>query len=288
MIVLPLRTLLRAGFLFSVLAFTSLMNSQASANSATNLKAIDSPKVTIIIDDVGNNESRGLRTVNLHGPVTLAILPERPFSAELANKAHAIGKEIILHAPMENLRDAPLGGGALTSDMSSRRFKSQLLKNIESIPHLMGINNHMGSLLTTKHLQMNWTMKILKDKNLMFVDSRTNPKSIAKEVAMLYNIPTVSRDIFLDHERKTDYIAKQFEKCLALAVKNGNCLMIGHPYPETLAHLEKALPLLVKRGFQQQPLSRLIEQETLARNPPRQPSIDNVTPRQLEVSFKDL
>ncbi len=264
------KALLLAGFLFS-LPITGLFTA-AATSSPVFAKNTEKPKVTIIIDDVGNNESRGLRTVNLKGPVTLAILPDRPYSVSLANQAHQLGKELLLHAPMENLRDMPLGVGALTSDMSASQYRDQLIKNIDSIPHLMGLNNHMGSLLTTKHLQMNWTMQVLKDRNLLFVDSRTNPKSIAKEVAMLYDIPTVSRDIFLDHLRTPQFIAKQFEKCLKLATKNGTCLMIGHPYPETLNHLEKELPKLKKRGYQQQPLSQLIRNEGLARKAIRKPN----------------
>lgn len=246
------------------------------------------PKVTIIIDDIGNNEARGLRTVNLLGPVTLAILPDRPYSKELAVKAHHQGKELLLHAPMENLRDMPLGQGALTSTMDASKFQRQLVRNIEAIPHLMGINNHMGSLLTTKHLQMNWTMRILKEKNLLFVDSKTNPKSVAKDVAIMYEVPTVSRDIFLDHVRTTAFINKQYEKCLTIAKKQGNCLMIGHPYPETLNYLERVLPELEDRGFQQLPLSALIEKETLARRANRKTKKSPTPSVELSMKHQDL
>lgn len=249
-----------------------------------SLSANSTPKVTIIIDDIGNNEPRGLRTVNLLGPVTLAILPDRPYSKELANKAHKQGKELLLHAPMENLRDIPLGQGALMSTMDASQFQRQLIRNIDAIPHLMGINNHMGSLLTTKHLQMNWTMTILKEKKLLFVDSKTNPKSVAKDVAVMHDVPTVSRDIFLDHVRTTAFINKQYEKCLSIAKKQGNCLMIGHPYPETLDYLERVLPELEGRGFKQQPLSSLIEKETLARREHRKTKKSPTSP--VELSMK--
>jgi polysaccharide deacetylase 2 family uncharacterized protein YibQ len=259
----------------------SLSLHSASAFSATPT----TPKVTIIIDDIGNNESRGLRTVFLDGPVTLAILPNRPYSKSLAQKAHQQGKELLLHAPMENLRDMPLGQGALTSKMDAGEYQRQLIKNIDAIPHLMGINNHMGSLLTTKHLQMNWTMKVLKQKELLFVDSKTNPKSVAQQVAVMYEVPTVSRDIFLDHVRTRAFIHKQYEKCLSIADKKGNCLMIGHPYPETLDYLEEVLPRLNERGFQQLPLSSLIEKKTLARES-RRKTKESPTPR-VELSMKD-
>ncbi|GLQ33529.1 divergent polysaccharide deacetylase family protein [Litoribrevibacter albus] len=262
------KALFRTGLLcFSLLCFSSF-SSAATDSTPANSPAttpVQTPKVTIIIDDIGNNESRGLRTVNLLGPVTLAILPNRPYSEALAKKGHQLGKELLLHAPMENLRDMPLGLGALTSAMNAAEYQHQLIQNIDAIPHLMGINNHMGSLLTTKHLQMNWTMKILKEKNLLFVDSKTNPKSVANDVAVMYDVPTVSRDIFLDHVRTTAFINKQYEKCLTIAEKKGNCLMIGHPYPETLDYLEKVLPELEQRGFKQLPLSALIEKKTLAR-----------------------
>jgi polysaccharide deacetylase 2 family uncharacterized protein YibQ len=242
------------------LSFLTAFIPNSSHGKATNTKAL--PRITIVIDDIGNNERRGIRTAHLLGPVTLAILPNRPFSKELAQLAHNQGKEVILHAPMENLRDMALGYGALTKEMKASEFTQQLIKNIDSIPHLMGVNNHMGSLLTTRHLQMHWTMKVLKDRDLIFLDSKTNSKSVAKDVALKHSIPAVSRDIFLDHERTASFISQQFEKCLRIAAKRGNCLMIGHPYPETLNHLEAALPKLSQRGFQQQSLSSLIKERT--------------------------
>ena len=272
-----LKPLLKALILSGLLAFNLLTFSLASNTP-------EAPKVTIIIDDIGNNESRGIRTVNLVGPVTLAVLPNRPYSKPLSELAHQQGKELLLHAPMENLRDIPLGRGALTSNMKARDFQKQLISNIESIPHLMGINNHMGSLLTTKHLQMNWTMEILKERHLLFVDSKTNPKSVAKDVAAMHDIPTVSRDIFLDHVRTTAFINKQYEKCLGIAARKGNCLMIGHPYPETLDYLEEVLPKLEGRGFQQLPLSALITKRTLARKALRKPGR---SPTAVELSMKD-
>lgn len=224
----------------------------------------DTPYITIIIDDIGNNEARGIRTAELKGPVTLAILPNRPYSKELAELAHKNNKEVILHAPMQNLRNIALGQGALTTELKGKAFRTELTKSINSIPYIIGINNHMGSLLTTKHLQMNWTMQIVKEKKLFFVDSKTNAKSIAKDVALIHQIPSVARDVFLDHERTASFIDKQFEKCLNIARRTGHCLLIGHPYPETLNHLEAAIPKLKARGIEQKRLSTWVKEKNRA------------------------
>ena len=39
------------------------------------------PQLIIILDDIGNNQTLGLRAVNLPAPVTLAFLPFTPFAA---------------------------------------------------------------------------------------------------------------------------------------------------------------------------------------------------------------
>ena len=61
-------------------------------------------------------------------------------------------------------------------------------------------------------------------------------------------MPSVSRDVFLDNQRTEAEIAHEFALAVAKARKDGTAVLIGHPYPETLAYLERRLPLLEEEG----------------------------------------
>ncbi len=208
------------------------------------------PRIVLILDDMGNNLFLGEQALALPGAINYAFLPHSPNSAELANKAYTLGKEILLHAPMSNLSSKPLGPGALTPIMNRQEFLETLRRNLVSIPHVKGLNNHMGSLLTQLREPMTWLARELKQQDLYFVDSRTSPLTVAELMARDNYLPTLKRDIFLDNTRDRRAISVQFEKLLQLARSQGLAVAIGHPHPETIAFLTNALPTLADRGFQ--------------------------------------
>ena len=216
------------------------------------------PKISIIIDDVGNSLELGQRAVNLKANITLAVLPKTPAAEILAIAGHASGKEIMLHAPMSNFGDFKLGPGALTATQDKETFIRVLNEDIDAIPHVQGVNNHMGSMLTTQSKQMQWLMSVLKQRDLYFIDSLTNGGSVALRTARNNGITTQERDVFLDHDRNTQAIEAAFHKLIRVAEQNGFAIGIGHPYPETLAVLERLLPLIGEHNIELVPISKLL------------------------------
>ena len=215
-------------------------------------------KVAIIIDDIGYSRRRGLAALALPGKVTYAIIPHSPNSQFLANEAQKKQKEIILHAPMSTIHNRPLGELGLTEKMGKHDFHYVLDKAIASVPYIRGMNNHMGSLLTQKQIPMEWIMDTLKARGLYFIDSRTTSHSVAWKTAQKYNVPSLKRDIFLDHERNTDFIHRQFLKLIAVAKRRGYAVAIAHPYPETIRYLQRHLHTLAEQGIQLVPTSQLV------------------------------
>ena len=207
------------------------------------------PAMVVIIDDLGDNLKKGLAAVHLPGPVTLAIMPHTPFGPRLAKAGHQLGKEIMLHAPMENHAGMRLGPGGLTSQMSETTFKKILQDGIASIPHVEGINNHMGSALTEKAQPMRWTMDIVSGQGLYFIDSRTSAKSQALAQAQAQNIASQSRDVFLDNDLAPAALEKQFQQALRIANRYGSVILIGHTYPASIQFLQDNLPKLDEMGI---------------------------------------
>ena len=249
--------------MFRCLIATVLMlcfNLQAVANATYKFVTAteDNPKLAIIIDDIGYNIPLGQRTVDLKGNITLAVLPKTPGAKLLAEAGFKAGKEIMLHAPMSTYNDFKLGPGALTLDMDKQQFQQVLKESIQSIPHIRGVNNHMGSELTTHNKQMQWVMETIAPHQLYFIDSLTNGRSVAFRTAKKHGITAQKRDVFLDNVQNEQAIEKRFFELLSKAQDNGYAIGIGHPYPETLNVLERLLPVLEKENIELVHVSKLL------------------------------
>lgn len=217
------------------------------------------PKVAIIIDDIGDRLLPGRRAIDLPGPVAFAFLPHAPHSASLAQLAHGRGREVLLHLPMQAVEDGPLGPGAVMMDMEKSEFLRVVRENLLSLPFVAGVNNHMGSLLTRHPGHMTWLMQELKARgNLFFVDSRTTAQTVAEQMAVEQGVPVLRRHVFLDHDASPEAVEREFERLLALSRRQGYAIAIGHPYPSTLAVLERRLPLLKSQGIELIPLRTVL------------------------------
>jgi polysaccharide deacetylase 2 family uncharacterized protein YibQ len=246
----------RTGPLWPVLFFCLGLLGQAAVLAAQPSQ----PVISIIIDDLGKRLELGQRVLQLPGPVACAFLPQAPHTRELAIAAHAGGKEVMLHQPMDSIDGRRLDGGAVTLNMTRREFAAMIAANIATIPHVQGINNHMGSLLTRHPGHMLWLMQELQRHTPMFfVDSRTTVATVARRLAWETGVPSTDRNVFLDNDLEAGELDYQFERLLKRARTEGSAVAIGHPYPQTLALLERRLPTLAREGVRLVPVAELIK-----------------------------
>jgi len=210
----------------------------------------EQPAITIIIDDMGYNEALGTAAISLPGDVTYSFLPHTPHAERLAEQAHALGKQVMLHLPMDSFDETPLGPGGLSLHMTETDFLQTLNQSLQAVPHVEGINNHMGSLLTRHPGAMDWLMQGLRTRQpIFFVDSRTISGSVAQSLARERGVPNTRRDVFLDNDRNPQAIRQQLALLLKKARKQGFSVGIGHPYPETLEVLKRELAELEGQGI---------------------------------------
>jgi polysaccharide deacetylase 2 family uncharacterized protein YibQ len=229
-----------------------------------------SPRIAIIIDDLGYEKAAGERAISLPGPIAYAILPETPRATYLAETAHAGGKEVLLHLPLQAERDREAAEpGSLLLDMSREQFGNAFVGSIESIPHAIGVNSHRGSLLTRHPGHMTWLMdEIQQHGELFFIDSYTTASSVALSVALESGVPAMRRDVFLDPDTTPGTIEREFARLKKLARQQGFAVGIGHPYPTTLEYLEKVLPNLQDDGYDLVSLSQLVALRNQPATPP--------------------
>ncbi|MBT8131257.1 MAG: divergent polysaccharide deacetylase family protein, partial [Gammaproteobacteria bacterium] len=186
--------------------------------------------------------------------------------AELAETAYRKGKEVLLHLPMQPLDpERPVGDDGIALDSTRLGVATALHNGIESVPHVSGVNNHMGSLITRHPGHMTWLMKDLRNRKLFFVDSFTTRSSVALQMAREQGVASTGRDIFIDREDASDTeIRTQLEALYRLAHKQGHALGIAHPYPATMRILEQELPRIKRRGLRLVSVAELIRLRDIA------------------------
>jgi len=200
-----------------------------------------SPKVAIIIDDLGYDTSLAEGFMRLDLPLTLSILPFAPSTRSIARRAKEEGREVMLHLPMEP-RSYPRinpGDGVLLVSMERAAILEVLERDLGEMPFVEGVNNHMGSRFTENREQMMVVLGELKRRGLYFVDSKTSRMSVAFDLARQMGIRTACRDIFLDNDLSEGALKIQMERLLTVARHKGHAIGIGHPHKETLWFLRK-------------------------------------------------
>jgi len=222
--------------------------------------ALQQPRIAIIIDDLGYQLEAGRRAIALPGPLAFAVLPGTPRATVLADWAHAQGKEVLLHLPLqansEDKHNEPIG---IDLDMNRQAVVATFAAALQAVPHAVGVNGHRGSLLTRHPGHMLWLMEEIRARNdLFFVDSYTTAGSVAMQIATEAGVQAARRDVFLDPDRSPATVARQFERMKRLAKKRGFVVAIGHPYESTLALLEKELPKLGEQGIELVTISELV------------------------------
>jgi len=207
------------------------------------------PHVAIIIDDLGYDKRLAEKFYRLEPKLTLSILPYSPHQTVILKSARARGIETMLHLPMEpeEFPRVNPGPGALIASMSPDELIDQLEKNLDALPTVKGVNNHMGSKLTTLSSIMYQIFSVLKKRNLYFIDSRTTAESLCRPSARLLRIPFAQRDIFIDHTLDSRTIKTQIDKLIRVAKSHGQAVGIGHPHKLTYEILRKQLPRLKQK-----------------------------------------
>lgn len=204
----------------------------------------DISRLVIVIDDIGNNMEVFRNLVELEYDITFSILPQLAFSLESAEIANQKGFDIMLHLPMQP-KDWPKfnpGDGALLIGDDEETLYRKMEMNFASVPYIVGVNNHMGSAYTQYGEGLEVLMRVLKDRNLFFLDSKTAPGNIARSRARNNGVLYLSRNIFLDNVQEFSYVERQLNKAVNLAKRKGVAIAIGHAYSVTYEVLSRRLP----------------------------------------------
>ena len=221
-----------------------------------------SPLLAVIIDDWGYANSAVEPMLAYPLPLTMAILPQLELSEMASERLSRAGHEVILHQPMEALDlSLDLGPGGIRLGMTSEEVEAQLKENLASLPFAVGVNNHMGSLVTADYETMTHVLEVIGELGLFFVDSRTTTESVVREVAVELGVPFGVNNLFIDNESDVDKIKGQLRAGLDLAQRQGHAVVIGHVRSATADALWEMIPEFLATNVRLVPISRLLHKE---------------------------
>ena len=201
-------------------------------------------RLAIVVDDVGQaiGPVRELLALNL--PITYAILPHLPHSAEAAEMIVAAGGQYIIHLPMEPA-DYPVhdpGPNPMLLSLDLAETRRRLDVYLAELPLAKGASNHMGSAYTADQPRMALIQSELASRGLIFLNSKTSNSPVPAAIAEKGGHHYLERDIFLDNVIERQAIARELRTAINVALAHGSAIAIGHPHKETVAAL-RALAL---------------------------------------------
>lgn len=222
--------------------------------------------LAIVIDDVGRELHLFEQLLALRHPLTFSVLPGSIYAPGVQLRLRGDARrprEIMLHLPMEPADPAMMLAGAeadeafLVRTDSPAERRAKLEAALGRVPAAVGVNNHMGSALTPDPVAMAEVMEILRARSLFFLDSRTIATTRAEEAARAVGVPTLPRDVFLDH----DPSAAAIEAALDEAARRSHrtpVVVIAHPSAEVVEILARRLPKLHAEGVGVYPVSQVL------------------------------
>jgi polysaccharide deacetylase 2 family uncharacterized protein YibQ len=204
--------------------------------------------LAVVLDDLGYDEHALEALGGWHANISVAVIPSAPFAARAVALAKERGWDLLVHLPMEP-GAGPSEAEAIGTRDTDAVIRAKVLEALARTPGALGINNHQGSKATADARVVRAVLGVVRERSLFFLDSRTTNASVAGAEAAAMGVPFLARDVFLD-DVAAETAAKggapealegAWGHALALALRKGEAIVIGHPRRETLAFLEKKL-----------------------------------------------
>lgn len=211
----------------------------------------EGPRLAIILDDLGNDRVAAQAIFAMPYPLTLSVLPNHPYSVDIAQEATRRGFQVMLHLPMESVGNERPEAQELRPGMSASDVSVLVDNLLQAVPDVAGVNNHQGSQSTADVALMDELMPVLRAHKLFYVDSRTTAATVAYDTAQRFGVRSAFRNVpFLDDVAEVGAVRKQLQLALLGARKKGDAVAIGHPHPATLQALREVLREAKAQGVQ--------------------------------------
>ncbi|MFM2129381.1 MAG: hypothetical protein RL477_927 [Pseudomonadota bacterium] len=219
------------------------------------------PRIAIIIGNLGMSGAATEAAIQtLPGAVTLAFSPYARGLDQWIALARAAGHEVLLDLPMEpiNFPANDPGPETLLTSLTAEQNRTRLRTLLGRVTGYVGVVNQMGSRFTTSAPHLRPVLTELRDRGLLFVDSRSSLRSVAARTASEVQLPRVINNRFIDAVASRDDIDARLAEIERISRVSGYAVAIGQAYPVTLDRVGRWVRELEDKGFALAPVSSFV------------------------------
>lgn len=223
------------------------------------------PRIAIVLWGLGlSKASTSAAIQQLPGEVTLAFAPYGRDLQDWADQARAAGHEVLLQLPMEpeSYPDNDPGPHTLLTSLSVRDNLQRLDWLLDRFSGYVGVTNYMGSRFTTSERHLRPVLRSLRERGLLFLDSRSAANSVAGKIATEMQMAHALNNRYIDNEASRPAIDARLLELERLAEARGYAVGIGFPYPVTIERVAQWARTLERKGVQLAPLSAVVSQQS--------------------------
>ncbi|MFC4272044.1 hypothetical protein GQF03_15215 [Sneathiella chungangensis] len=224
------------------------------------------PRIAIVISEAGmNSEKTRMAINNLPAAITLGFNPYGDNLQLLVDEARQAGHEVLLQVPMEPFGYPAIDPGpqALRTDLTDMENLARLEWTLNRITGYAGLTNQMGSKFTATAEALRPAFDLIREKGLLYLDSRTASNSVAAAIAAELEIPVAINNRFLDHKADGDVIDARLQELEEIARRTGSAIGIAYPHEETFRHLADWAKTLEEKGLALAPVSALVNRQEI-------------------------
>jgi polysaccharide deacetylase 2 family uncharacterized protein YibQ len=228
----------------------------------SSTRTAGTPRIAFIIDDMGAYDLDPLELKQLDIPITASVLPDSRRARHVVHWLRQYRLNTIIHIPMQPTNSNGKWydpDKVITVHSTDNEIRSLIQRAKKIVPIGEGVNNHEGSLVTSNREVMTRVLKIIKQENLFFVDSRTIGRTVAYDIAKKLNVRTAHKDIFLDHIQTYSHSMSQIRKLVSTALLKGQAIAIGHPFKTTIQAIRDSKDYIKSKGVKIVNITDLLE-----------------------------
>jgi polysaccharide deacetylase 2 family uncharacterized protein YibQ len=221
------------------------------------------PRIAIMVTGLGTSDAATEAAIQgLPGGVTLAFWPYSDKLDHWIKLARAAGHEVLLNLPMEpeNYPSFDPGPKTLLTSLSPRQNLERLEWALSRVTGYVGVADLQGSRFTASRRDLEPVLETLNQRGLIFVDSRSTPRSMTPEIAYQMGLPWASNSRFLDDKQiSRAAIDARLRELETIARTEKRALGIGAAYPVTLERITAWVNGLNEKGLALAPVTAVLE-----------------------------
>lgn len=223
------------------------------------------PRVAIIINNLGLSATYTEQILKLMPKnITLSFSHISPKLKKWVREARQKGFEVLIDLPMEPdgfPRNDP-GRSTLLTSLSEVENLNRLEYVMVQSGGYVGLLSTHGSKFTLNSELLLPILKAIKDRGLLYVDSRTTSQSLGPELSSDIQLPRAFNNVFIDKTPSQGHITNKLRELERIVMDKKFAVAIARPLPISMEILSEWASSLKKKGIALAPITAIADKQS--------------------------